>query len=92
MLVLTRRIGEAILIADDVVVTLLDIRGSRVRLGVSAPNAVRVVRQEVLERVARTLPDDAAAGVPAPAVATTKTARCARCGSVVHHAADCPLG
>ena len=49
MLVLTRRMGEAILIADTQVrITVLSIRGGRIQLGVSAPDAVKVLRAELL--------------------------------------------
>ncbi|MDO9380439.1 MAG: carbon storage regulator CsrA [Nocardioidaceae bacterium] len=48
MLVLSRRVGESIVIGDDVVVTVLDVRGDVVRVGVDAPRSVAVHRQEVL--------------------------------------------
>ena len=47
MLVLTRRPGESIMIGDDVVVTVLDVRGDVVRLGIKAPRSVQVHREEV---------------------------------------------
>jgi carbon storage regulator len=50
MLVLTRRIGEEIVIGGEIRVTVVAIKGDRVRLGVRAPNFVRVDRQEVHER------------------------------------------
>jgi carbon storage regulator len=50
MLVLTRRIGEAIVIDGDIRVTVVAIKGDRVRIGVTAPDFVRVDRQEVHER------------------------------------------
>jgi len=50
MLVLTRRIGEEIVIDGAIRVIVLDVRGDRIRLGVSAPVSVRVDRQEVHER------------------------------------------
>ena len=50
MLVLTRRQGESIQIGDDVVVTVLEVRGGQVRLGVTAPDTVAIHRAEVLER------------------------------------------
>jgi carbon storage regulator CsrA len=50
MLVLSRRIGEAIVIGEDVRIVVADVRGERVRLGISAPSWVRVDRQEVHER------------------------------------------
>ena len=48
MLVLTRKLGEAIQIGDDVSVEVLEVRGNRVRLGITAPNAVSVNRSELL--------------------------------------------
>jgi carbon storage regulator len=50
MLVLTRRIGEEIVIAETIRITVLAIKKSQVRLGIGAPAAVRVDRQEVRER------------------------------------------
>ena len=47
MLVLSRRLGESITIGDDVIVTVLEVRGDVVRLGIEAPRSVRVHRQEV---------------------------------------------
>jgi carbon storage regulator len=51
MLVLTRRLGESINIGDDIVVTVLSVNGSQVRLGIAAPQSVRVVRQEILQAI-----------------------------------------
>lgn len=50
MLVLTRRVGEQLIIADDIVVTILSIDGNKVRVGVTAPRSVRVDREEVRRR------------------------------------------
>lgn len=47
MLVLTRRVSESIVIGQDIVVTVLDVRGDQVRIGVTAPRDVDVHRQEV---------------------------------------------
>ena len=52
MLVLTRRQGESIAIGNDVVVTVLEIRGGQVRLGIAAPPAVTVLRSEIHEQLA----------------------------------------
>lgn len=52
MLVLARRIGEEIVIGGDIRVTVLGVRGSQVRLGVAAPQSVRVLRQEIVNRPA----------------------------------------
>ena len=51
MLILTRRIGEIIRIGPDVVVTILDVNGSQVRIGIEAPKDVAVHREEVFERI-----------------------------------------
>lgn len=48
MLVLTRKLGEAIQIADDVTIEVLEVRGGRVRLGITAPSDVRVHRAELV--------------------------------------------
>lgn len=50
MLVLTRRLGQKIIIGENVEITLLEVRGNQVRLGIMAPPSVRVNRAEVLER------------------------------------------
>ncbi|HKT01385.1 MAG TPA: carbon storage regulator CsrA [Rugosimonospora sp.] len=47
MLVLTRRAGESVMIGDDVVVTVLEIRGDVIRLGIAAPRSIQVHREEV---------------------------------------------
>lgn len=50
MLVLSRKKGESIQIADDIVVTVSDVRGGRVRISIDAPRSVRIARSEILER------------------------------------------
>jgi carbon storage regulator len=52
MLVLSRRVGESVVIGDDVVVTVLEVRGDVIRVGVAAPRHVQVHRQELLEELA----------------------------------------
>jgi carbon storage regulator len=52
MLVLSRRVGDSVIIGDDVVVTVLEIRGDVVRIGVDAPREVAVRRQELLAELA----------------------------------------
>ena len=52
MLVLTRRQGESIAIGDDVIVTVLEIRGGQVRLGIVAPSEITVLRSEILDQSA----------------------------------------
>jgi len=51
MLVLTRKPGEKILIGDDIVITVLDVRGDSIRIGVDAPRGVKIQRDEVLRAV-----------------------------------------
>jgi carbon storage regulator len=50
MLVLTRRVGEVIVIDNDIKVTVVSVKGDKVRLGITAPDYVRVDRQEIHER------------------------------------------
>lgn len=50
MLVLTRRIGESIKIGDDITLTVTDVNGSQVKLGIAAPSDVPILRQELTER------------------------------------------
>ncbi|MGZ4480341.1 MAG: carbon storage regulator CsrA [Nocardioidaceae bacterium] len=64
MLVLSRRLGESVVIGDDVVITVLEVRGDVVRIGVDAPRHVNVRRQELLTQVAETNRDAAS---PSPA-------------------------
>lgn len=51
MLILTRRIGEEIIIADNIKVITLGIRGNQVKIGIEAPNEVIILRKEVLDRI-----------------------------------------
>lgn len=51
MLILTRRVGETVVIGDDIVVTVLAIKGNQVRIGVQAPKSVAVHREELLKRI-----------------------------------------
>lgn len=50
MLILTRRVGESILVGDDITVTVLGVKGNQVRIGVQAPRGVVVDREEIAER------------------------------------------
>ncbi len=51
MLVLTRKVNEAILIGDDIKVTLLNIESDRIRIGIDAPKSMRIYRYETLKKV-----------------------------------------
>jgi len=53
MLILTRRVGESVFIGENVVVTVLGVKGNQVRIGVEAPKDVAVHRQEIYERIQR---------------------------------------
>ena len=53
MLVLTRQLDESIMIGDDVVVTIVDIHGDKVRVGIAAPSEIPVHRQELYESIQR---------------------------------------
>ena len=51
MLILTRRVGESLMIGDDVTITVLGVKGNQVRIGVNAPKEVAVHREEILNRI-----------------------------------------
>lgn len=51
MLILTRKIGESLIIGDDVEIIVLSVRGNQVKLGVNAPKEIAVHRQEIYERI-----------------------------------------
>ncbi|WP_295581261.1 carbon storage regulator CsrA [uncultured Lamprocystis sp.] len=53
MLILTRRVGETLMIGDEVTVTVLGVKGNQVRIGVNAPRDVAVHREEIYERIKR---------------------------------------
>jgi len=51
MLVLSRKTDEALLIGDDIKVTILEIRGGQVRIGISAPSSVKIHREEIYDKI-----------------------------------------
>ena len=78
MLILTRRVGETIVIGDDVVVTVLGIKGNQVRIGINAPKDVSVHREEIYQRIQQeknttpTSQPETVAAAPAPTIAVKK--------------------
>ncbi|GAA1735268.1 carbon storage regulator CsrA [Microbacterium paludicola] len=67
MLVLTRRIGETVLIGDDIEVTVLDVKGDSIRIGIQAPRTTRIQRAEIVEVVGAENAQAARAGADAEA-------------------------
>ncbi|MGA7144643.1 MAG: carbon storage regulator CsrA [Desulfobacterales bacterium] len=51
MLILTRKLGEKIAIGDDITITVVEIRGTQIKLGIEAPKHIEIHRQEVYERI-----------------------------------------
>ena len=80
MLILTRRIGESLKIGDDVSVTVLEVKGNQVRLGVAAPKSVEVHREEVFHRIAEENRAPADSPVASPPVSKTVRVTSKRAG------------
>ena len=51
MLILTRRVGESLVIGDDITITVLSVKGNQARLGVNAPRDVAVHREEIMDKI-----------------------------------------
>ncbi len=64
MLILTRRVGETVMIGNEVTVTVLGVKGNQVRIGVNAPKDVAVHREEIYERIKREEDQDPNSGSP----------------------------
>ena len=62
MLILTRRVGETLMIGDSVTVTVLGVKGNQVRIGITAPKDVAVHREEIFQRIHKDDPGAAASG------------------------------
>ncbi|SIQ11411.1 carbon storage regulator CsrA [Marinobacterium stanieri] len=58
MLILTRRVGETLIIAEEIEVTVLGVKGNQVRIGIKAPEDVQVHREEIWQRIQRELMAD----------------------------------
>jgi carbon storage regulator len=65
MLILTRRVGETVMIGNEVTVTVLGVKGNQVRIGVNAPKDVAVHREEIYERIKREEDTEARSGASA---------------------------
>ena len=69
MLILTRRVGETVMIGDEVTITVLGVKGNQVRVGINAPKTTPVHREEIYERIKR---EQQGAAVDQPATAAAQ--------------------
>ena len=58
MLTLTRRVGESLIIGDNIVINILGVKGNQIRIGVNAPKEISVHREEIYNRIQAEKPDD----------------------------------
>jgi carbon storage regulator len=77
VLILTRRVGETVMIGDEVAVTVLRVKGNQVRLGVNAPKSISVQREEIFQRIKR---ESGQAGEPVENKQAAETAEPAHTG------------
>ena len=63
MLILTRRVGETLMVGDEVTVTVLGVKGNQVRIGVNAPKDVSVHREEIYQRIQREKAEEGNKGI-----------------------------
>ncbi len=66
MLILTRRVGETLMIGDNVTVTVLGVKGNQVRIGINAPKDLAVHREEIYQRIKREQKDGVVDGAAGP--------------------------
>jgi|TARA_B110000908_G_C10136989_1_gene394920 carbon storage regulator len=58
MLILTRRVGESLIIGDDIVINIIGVKGNQIRIGVNAPKEISVHREEIYNRIQAEKADD----------------------------------
>ena len=73
MLILTRRVGETLMIGDEVSVTVLGVKGNQVRIGIQAPKSVAVHREEIYKRIQREKEQHTGGQHPGPETGTPES-------------------